>query len=85
MFFRRIEKMKPATFWSVIVSVFLSVALNASEASPVSLPVNKWVKLPGKAEAGYIWSSPVYVPSRGQLLHWGGQEAGKGSRNDVPA
>ena len=57
-----------------------------SASKPVdvkSLPVNQWAKLPCKAEAGYIWGAPVYVPSRRQLLHWGGTE--RVSRNDVRA
>jgi hypothetical protein len=49
------------------------------------LPVNTWARLDTGAEPGYIWSAPVWAPSRSQLLHWGGQEGNQGSRNDVRA
>ncbi|MBM4038628.1 MAG: hypothetical protein FJ290_08950 [Planctomycetes bacterium] len=61
----------------------------ASPNEPVdlkSLPANKWTKLPCKPQAGPFLCAPVYVPSRGQLLHWG-QTGGwdKPSANDVRA
>ena len=54
-------------------------------AGAAATPVNQWVKLETAPGTGYIWSAPVWVPARGQLLHWGGQESGKPSRNDVRA
>jgi hypothetical protein len=56
-----------------------------SASEPKELPVNRWVKLPtSDAGSGYSWSSPVYVPTRGQLLHWGAVARGAG-RNDIRA
>ncbi len=35
-------------------------------------PVNRWVKLETKNDfRGYTWASPVYVPARKQIIHWG--------------
>ena len=60
--------------------IVLVLGLPLSASSPADLPVNKWTRLPGKAEPGYFWSAPVYVPARGQLLHWGAvmQESRRG-------
>lgn len=68
----------------------INLGLAASLAAAASLcagelPLNKWTRIETKAESGYVWSGPVWAPTRGQLLHWGGQEAGKPSRNDVRA
>ncbi len=53
------------------------------------LPVNRWVKLPTQdASPGYSWSVPVFVPARGQVLHWGAvanHGQGNPGRNDVRA
>lgn len=72
-------------FSTLILSAGTSMAQDKS--SPQELPVNRWVKLPTEdASAGYSWSSPVYVPARGQVLHWGAvANAGKekSGRNDV--
>jgi len=69
------------------------VAGERPPAGPVdmkTLPPNRWVKLPvDKGVAGYDYSPPVYVPSRGQVLQWGGvmrRYRTKGApRNDVIA
>ena len=54
-------------------------------ADSKEVPINRWIKLPtSDAGSGYSWSSPVYVPTRGQLLHWGAVARGAG-RNDVRA
>ncbi|HOX05332.1 MAG TPA: kelch repeat-containing protein [Planctomycetota bacterium] len=69
-------------------TIILGLAVPFAAALPLAageLPANKWTRLETKAEPGYVWSGPVWVPSRGQLLHWGGQEHGKPSRNDVRA
>ncbi|MGC4115118.1 MAG: calcium-binding EGF-like domain-containing protein [Myxococcales bacterium] len=50
----------------------------------VDLPVNTWTLLPGKVSRPYRYSSPVYSPSRGQVLHWG-RSGAEGWRNDVLA
>lgn len=50
------------------------------------LPANQWCKLPAAAEPGYMWSQPIYVPTRGQILHWGLVLTEKAAnRNDVRA
>jgi Galactose oxidase, central domain len=54
----------------VILVAILSLAAQAGFAGEVA--VNKWTKLPGDGKAGYVWSSMIYAPTRGQLLHWGG-------------
>ncbi|MBM4041823.1 MAG: hypothetical protein FJ290_25275 [Planctomycetes bacterium] len=50
-----------------------------------ALPVNQWVKLDTKKEPGYAWSATVYVPSRGQVLHWGAAPSGTPEHDDVRA
>lgn len=82
---------------SVAVAAWLlSVACGFGQttAGTEALPVNKWVKLSLNPAAGYVWSSPVYAPDRGQLLHWGSTDIRTGgrlgfekgvSRNDVVA
>ncbi|MBM4035463.1 MAG: hypothetical protein FJ291_27290 [Planctomycetes bacterium] len=50
-----------------------------------ALPVNQWVKLDTKKEPGYAWSAIVYVPSRGQVLHWGAAPSGAPEHDDVRA
>jgi len=57
-----------------ILSAMLNVALcfDARAAEVTNLPVNRWVKLPStQILRGYEFGRPVFVPSRGQLLHWG--------------
>jgi len=70
------------------------VFATATVAPVDELPLNRWVELlPGKEgegrrEAGYTYSQPVYVSSRGQVLHWGavaGGDARPWMRNDVRA
>lgn len=76
---------------SVSLALSLAAALSASESR---LPTNQWVELTARAknerkkEAGYSYSQPVYVPSRGQVLHWGAVAGGDyrpWMRNDVRA
>jgi hypothetical protein len=73
----------------VVLAVWL-----AGKAGATDLPVNQWTKLPNRPEPGYVWSTPVYAPGRGQLLHWGSTDIRTGgrlgfekgaSRNDVLA
>ncbi len=63
------------TFASVTLAVLtlgLTTPAGAGEdAGFAGLPANKWVKLPCKAQPGFIYCAPVYAPGRGQLLHWG--------------
>ena len=52
------------------------------------LPVNQWVKQAATKDAGYTYSQPIYVPSRGRVLHWGAVRGGDYRpymRNDVRA
>ena len=83
-----------AAFLSLVMTgVALAAGKEAPAAKPVdmkALPVNRWVKRPvDKEVAGYDCSQPVYVPSRGQVLQWGGvmrRYRTKGAaRNDVIA
>jgi hypothetical protein len=67
--------MKPTIVIALVAALPGILPLAAGE-----LPVNTWTKLEAKPEPGYVWSAPVWVPSRGQLLHWG-----SGSRDDVRA
>ncbi|MEX0701517.1 MAG: hypothetical protein WD069_05415 [Planctomycetales bacterium] len=61
--------------------------IDVAHAQPVGdIPVNKWVRLdsPANDGPGFSWSGPVYVPQRGQVLHWGGVAYYRGpGRNDV--
>lgn len=71
----------------LLVMVLPATAIRAAgeTTSAAAWPVNQWIRLETNSGAGYIWSAPIWAPSRGQLLHWGGQEDNKGSRNDVRA
>ncbi|MDD4889108.1 MAG: kelch repeat-containing protein [Phycisphaerae bacterium] len=62
---------KIATVALTVLSVLSSSAAGEGADSITTLQPNKWAKLPCKAEAGYIFSTPVFTPSRGQVLHWG--------------
>ncbi len=60
----------------------------ADEFNLTTMPVNSWVKLHVSPEPSYTYSQPVYVPSRGQILHWGAVrwgDYGPDMRNDVRA
>ena len=60
----------------------------ARAALPPDVPINRWVRLETTGEAGYTYSRPIFVPSRGQVLHWGavcGGDARPWMRNDVRA
>ena len=50
-----------------------------------ALPVNQWKQLPISNEPGHHYAQPVYVPTRGQLLWWGGIEGWRKAPNDVRA
>jgi len=50
-----------------------------------ALPVNQWVKLDTRKEPGYAWSAIVYVPSRGQVLHWGAAPSRAPEHDDARA
>jgi len=68
--------------------VWVSVALTSyAPAGPLdNLPANRWIKLDTTEEAGYRFSQPIYVPSRRQVLHWGGvARSDTPYRNDVRA
>lgn len=71
---------------SLLVAVLAMLAARVAQAGPIDeLPANKWVRLETKPEPGYLLSAPVYVPDRGQLLHWGASSGTGQSRNDVRA
>lgn len=55
-----------------------------SPAAPES-PVNGWVKLEGKTVSPYVYSQPLYVPCRKQVLHWGAVTGSDAPANDVRA
>jgi len=68
----------------------LGAALLLPEYAPAgpleNLPANRWIKLDTRAEAGYRFSQPIYVPSRRKVLHWGGvARSDTPYRNDVRA
>ncbi len=49
---------------------------------------NAWRRVEAAGAAGYVYSRPVYVPSRGCVLHWGAVSIGDSRpwmRNDVRA
>jgi hypothetical protein len=69
----------------VVLASGLAAASAGESEGLAKLPVNHWVKLPCKAEPGYVWSALVYVPSRGQILHWGATANPAHSRDDVRA
>ncbi|MFP4057826.1 MAG: kelch repeat-containing protein, partial [Candidatus Brocadiia bacterium] len=71
---------------AAVLIIALQAAVLAGAAS--DLPLNQWVKLDTPREAGYTYSQPVYVPSRGAVLHWGAVAGGDyraWMRNDVRA
>jgi len=70
---------------AVLLASGLAVASAGEPEGLAKLPVNHWVKLPCKTEPGYVWSALVYVPSRGQILHWGATANPAHSRDDVRA
>ena len=73
--------MKGFVIIALIVWPLLAAPGPAGEAGGAAgLPVNKWTQLPSRREPGYVWSSPVYVPSRGQLVHWGSTDIRTGGR-----
>jgi len=62
----------------LVQSVFVVVTIAGIGGDPLvaadvanNLPVNQWVKRSNQPIPGYMYSSPIYVPSRGQVLHWG--------------
>ncbi len=85
--------MGAGTLLTVATAVGLGARLTAvgqaaRGAALKDLPVNRWVQLEAKAEAGYTYSRPIYVPSRGCVLHWGavcGGDWRPWMRNDVRA
>lgn len=64
-------------------------ALPATEVAEAdNPPVNEWGKVSVTDEPSYSYSQPIYVPSRGQILHWGAVrigDPGPDLRNDVRA
>ncbi|GAF79294.1 unnamed protein product, partial [marine sediment metagenome] len=75
---------------NTLVLAWLAAApVLAGEAESIrNLPANQWVKLEVGKEAGYTFSQPIYVPTRGQVLHWGAVRGGDyrpWMRNDVRA
>ncbi|MDD4888946.1 MAG: hypothetical protein PHU85_03380 [Phycisphaerae bacterium] len=90
----RFEGMKSCINAALPILFLLIAPLRADEPGSAGLPMNKWVKLPATSQPGYLWSAPVYVPARGQVLFWGSAHAATGgavgflsgtSRNDVVA
>jgi len=72
----------------ILLILLLAPSRPLAAATLDDLPVNQWVKLETKREAGYTYSQPIYVPSRGQVLHWGAVRGGDyrpWMRNDVRA
>ena len=71
-----------------VLSGCLVVAARADDPEPArpasNLAVNGWTLLPAKSELSCTYSAPVYVPGRGQVLHWGFMQGGQ-VRNDVLA
>ena len=52
--------------------LFVALVAAGLRARAGELPLNQWVELPVKTRLrSYEFAEPVYVPSRGQLLHWG--------------
>jgi len=90
----RLAMLKAATLVAAVLTAtvvaggFTASRLLAAEPklAPVlaKAPVNKWVKLPGTLANGYRFSSPVYAPYRGRLLHWGASNK-RPAGNDVRA
>lgn len=72
---------------TVLVAAFAVAFLNGfiAMAQPPELRANQWVRLADRVEPCYEWSAPLWVPARGQLLHWGGSFGKGGSPNDVRA
>ena len=69
-------------------AAILLPVLSVAAAGLSDLPVNQWLRLQTAREAGYSYSQPIYVPSRGQVLHWGAVRGGDSRpwmRNDVRA
>lgn len=48
-------------------------------------PINKWIKLSARTASLYVYSQPLYVPSRKQVLHWGAVSGRDAPANDVRA
>jgi hypothetical protein len=74
---------------AALLAGLLLAATSASRGAGLAdLPINRWTKLETQREGGYTFSRPVYVPSRGQVLHWGAVRGGDyrpWMRNDVRA
>ncbi|MEX0701519.1 MAG: kelch repeat-containing protein [Planctomycetales bacterium] len=66
-------------------SIFTAIAFRADSAEEEApqLPLHEWAAVPGDSR-GYVLSLPVYVSSRGQVLHWG-QPIGRERHNAVLA
>jgi galactose oxidase-like protein len=87
-------KLSSTAILALAVLALAITACGAEAGSGAKLPVNKWTRLADSPGASYVWSSPVYVPSREQVLHWGSTHSRTGgrlgfqlgtSRNDVLA
>ncbi|MFO7900766.1 MAG: hypothetical protein R6V58_17115 [Planctomycetota bacterium] len=56
-------------------AIALASTAYAGDAAPFDLdelPANEWTRLPAQEDLrGYEYGQPAYVPSRGQILHWG--------------
>ena len=79
--------MRASTALCIVVGVLAGAVPNGLPAAEAveNLPVNHWTRLPCKDEPGYVWSPLVYVPARGQVIHWGAAVSGRGERDDVRA
>jgi hypothetical protein len=76
---------------AAIVVACLVLAGPAGAGKPVrpsGLRVNRWVPVEDAGPPGYVYSRPVWVPARKQVLQWGVVERGESRpyfRNDVRA
>ncbi|MDD4891399.1 MAG: hypothetical protein PHU85_15880 [Phycisphaerae bacterium] len=79
----------------ITAALLLAAVSNAQPAATApdlaNLPINQWVRIPWDPAdgPGYSWSSPIWEPTRAQVLHWGGVQDPAirpfAGRNDVRA
>jgi len=70
-----------SAFTSLVGAVLLATPSSADETPPV----NRWIKLSGPTVSPYVYSQPLYVPVRKQVLHWGAVGGNDVPTNDVRA
>ncbi len=65
-------RLGPRMIAAVVAACCWVAAPKAQAADVDRLPANQWAKLPARQSLrGYEYGRPVFVPPRGQLLHWG--------------